>query len=79
MSALYEFDPDNQPRARRSLKDWFYDHPNVTFVLLGLWYLWLVWVTVAFFGDERWGWAAAGAVVSVVAAGDARRWWRDHL
>jgi hypothetical protein len=66
-------------KSQYTIRDWFDNHPNVTFLLLGVWYLWMVAATVSFLADERWGWFVAG-VIAAVSAGDAAvRWWRDHL
>lgn len=66
-------------RQHLTIKDWFFDHPNITFLLLGAWALWLIAITIQFFEADRWGWAALGLLASCVAVRDAQNWWRDRL
>lgn len=61
-----------------TIKQWFYRHPNVTTVLLGLWYLFLVACTVSHLHNERWGWFAVGVVASISAGTSFINWWRRH-
>lgn len=62
-----------------SIRWWFHNHPNITFLLLAAWYLVLMVITLGYFNDERWGWAALGLFAALFAGEDARSWWKDHL
>jgi hypothetical protein len=61
------------------VKTWFYAHPNITFLLLGAWYLLVVTVTLDYLRSGRWGWFAVGVVASFSALHWATDWWRKRL
>jgi hypothetical protein len=62
-----------------TIKDWFYNHPNITFALLGILYVWIVLATLSYLAEERWGWLAIGVLAAFSSWHYARDWWREQL
>lgn len=61
------------------VKRWFFDHPNLTFVLLSAFFAWMCLAFVTYLNNEQWGWAAVAFVAAVGVHFNARNWWRNQL
>lgn len=58
------------------MRSWFYRHPNVAVVLLGLAVLWTLYRLGLNIAAEQWGWAAVNAVGAVAFMDVFATWWR---
>ena len=58
------------------MKTFFNNHPNLTFILCGIMYVYSCWSAVWFLNDERWGWAAFMAAGTLAWAYWVGVWYR---
>jgi hypothetical protein len=61
-----------------TIKQWFYKHPNITFVLLFLLMSYLTTKTLQHLADANWGRAIFNGVAAIVAVGYVVRWWENE-
>lgn len=57
------------------MRTWFYRHPNVVGVLLGISALCVCYYALADLGREQWGWFVVDAISFVTLSQLFRTWW----
>lgn len=61
-----------------TIKQWFYKHVNITFILIVAVYFFMMWCTIYLLNADRWGFAISGGVACLGILAVMSEWWKHH-
>ena len=62
-----------------TIKQWFYKHVNITFILLVAFYFVAVGLVAKYAAEDAWVWLVIWLFVAIWLIGQINSWWRDRL